>query len=123
MAFTFKTFDSDIDELYSMMDVAWAKDYAREPRLDYTPDFLRWLFDAPTTDKELLVGAYDGDKIIGFGSSYHRSMYLRGEPIRTTLSSFFTAHAEYRRRLFRHRQTQLGDLAQCRVSRLPSLTR
>jgi GNAT superfamily N-acetyltransferase len=97
MAFTIKTFDSDLDRLYSMMDAAWAKDYHREPRLDYTPEFLRWHFEAPGADAELLVGAYQGEEIIGFGSSFHRSMYLRGEPVRTTMSTFFTTHADYRR--------------------------
>lgn len=97
MAFTIRTFDSGIDQLYSMMDAAWAKDYHREPRLDYTPEFLRWHFEAPNVDRELLVGAYDGEEIIGFGSSFHRSMYLRGRPIKATMSTFFTTHADYRR--------------------------
>ncbi len=97
MELTIKTFDSDIVELYAMMDEAWARDYKKEPRLDYTPEFLRWHFDAPSTDKELLVGAYHGNEIVGFGSSFHRSMSLRDRPLRTTLSTFFTAHAGYRR--------------------------
>lgn len=98
MDYAIKTFDSDIEQLYSMMDAAWDKDYHREPRLDYTPEFLKWHFQAPGADEELLVGAYLGEEIVGFGSSFHRSMYLGERPLKTTMSTFFTAHADHRRK-------------------------
>jgi len=92
-----RTFDSNLSELYKTMDSAWAADYTKEPRLDYTAEYLRWHFDAPGVDKDLLVAAYDSDRVIGFGSSFPRRLTLRGTPVQATLSTFFTVHEEYRR--------------------------
>lgn len=97
MTIAVKTFDSDIDALYTMMDEAWAADYAKEPRLDFSAAFLRWHFDAPGTDRELIVAAYDGDAVVGLGTSFPRMMVLNGEPLRATLSTFFTVDVDYRR--------------------------
>lgn len=98
MDIAIRTFDTGIDDLHAMIDGAFAADYRNEPRLDFTADYIRWNFGAPGVDPELLVAAYDRDKVVGAGTSFPRSMMLRGKPFRAVLSTLFSVHADYRRR-------------------------
>lgn len=98
MSVAIRTVDTDIDELAAMINGAFAADYEGEPRLDFGADYIRWSFRAPGVDPELQVGAYDGDKVVGVGASFPRSLMLRGEPVRAVLSTLFSVHPDYRRR-------------------------
>lgn len=95
---TIKTFDGDIDALYALMRDAWSEDYRHQMRFDYSREFLRWNFKAPSSDPELLLGAYDGSHLIGFCARLPRDMSIGGQTTRAALGTFLTTHVYYRRK-------------------------
>lgn len=95
---TIETFDGDVEALADLIDRAWARDYHDAMRFDYSPRFLRWNFDGPTGDPDLLLGAYEGRKLVSFCARLPRVVSAQGRTIRTALGTFLTTDVDFRGR-------------------------
>lgn len=93
-----ETFDGDVDALADLIDRAWARDYRDAMRFDYSPSFLQWNFDGPTRDPHLLLGAYEGRKLVSFCARLPRVVAGQGQTMRAPLGTFLTTDVDYRGR-------------------------
>ncbi len=93
-----KTFDGDVHALYKLMRDSWSEDYRHQIRFDYSTEFLTWNIEAPSSDPELLLGAYDGSQLVGFCARFPRNIFIDGQPTKAALGTFLTTHLHYRRK-------------------------
>ena len=79
--YTIETFRGDYDELERMAHASWRDEYgeASFPNF-YRPAFLRYLIDrTPAKERDHVVAAYRGDRIIAFFLNLPQTFALRGE--------------------------------------------
>lgn len=60
----------------------------KPPALDYSPEFLRWLFSAPSDLPPVGAAVFDGDEAVGFVGAFGRRVRFRGETWDVYHSSF-----------------------------------
>ncbi len=92
------TFDGDLEALCELMRQAWSEDYRDQMRFDRPVEYLKWQTKGPSCDADLLIGAYDGSRLVGFCARFPRNLLINGQFVKAALGTFLTTHVEYRRR-------------------------
>lgn len=111
-----RTFEEGPEELSAFCTGIWRKRYSggkmTVPR--WTPEFLEWeLFTGDTRDREFLVAAYDGSRLVGALPAKPTRFHLHGEAFDATLGSYFSVDPEYQS----HGVALKLNLEQCRRHR------
>jgi GNAT superfamily N-acetyltransferase len=97
-AASIRTFDGDLEALYGLIARSWDHDYRDTMRLEYSKELLRWSMGSPNGDRDLLLGAYDGGRLVGFVGRFPRNVALGGQTIRAALGTFLTTDVGHRGR-------------------------
>jgi len=92
-----RTFSGCCEDLATLLRTAWEEEYGDRLLVDYSPEFVRWVIEAPGNDPELMLGAYAGRDLVGFAGRFPRRLLVRGQPLHACLGAFLTAHPSRRR--------------------------
>jgi len=97
-----RAFDGDLQEVSDLIKASWAEDYQdayKQPVMDYSDiDFLEWNLKRPNADPDLLVGAYDGIKLVGFVAGFPIQTRYNDQVFKSVAGSFLTTHTDYKRK-------------------------
>ena len=95
-----ETFRGDFEGLERMAHASWRDEYgdASFPNF-YRPAFLRYLTDRiPVDRRDLLIGAYKGDEIVGFLANLPQKFHFQGGVRNGVYSCLLVVRREYLRR-------------------------
>jgi hypothetical protein len=73
------------DTASNVLRAAW-----KPPALDYSPEFLRWFFSAPSELPPIATAVFDNDEAVGFVGAVGRRVRFRGEICDVYHSSFYS---------------------------------
>ncbi|HHE64827.1 MAG TPA: GNAT family N-acetyltransferase [Bacteroidetes bacterium] len=97
-----RAFDGDLQEVSDLIKASWAEDYQgayKQPVMDYSSiDFLKWNLKRPNSDPDLLVGAYDGIKLVAFAAGFPHQTRYNDKVFKSVAASFLTTHTDYKKR-------------------------
>lgn len=94
----YRDFDGDLDALSSMAGESWAEEYGLSSWPDlHKPALARHHFST-VGDPRLLIGAYQGARLVAFIANLPRDYRFRGKPYRGVISCMMIGHRDYRRR-------------------------
>ncbi len=97
-----RTFDGDLDEIHPLIRASWLQDYREkynQPVIDYSSaSFLEWNLNRPKSSRDLLIGAYLDDQLVGFAAGIPVTLKLHNKSIQSVLGSFLTTHVNYKGR-------------------------
>ena len=95
-----RTFDGDLYEVHALIHASWLQDYREkynQPVIDYSSiPFLEWNLNRPKSSKDLRIGAYLDDQLVGFAAGIPVTLKLHNNTIQSVLGSFLTTHVNYR---------------------------
>jgi GNAT superfamily N-acetyltransferase len=94
-----RTFEGDAAEMASFTTAMWRKSYGGQmPMPLWTPEFLEWeLMPGASSQRDYLVAAYDGAKLIGFLPARPQPYRVAGRDVAGTMGSYLSVDPEYRR--------------------------
>ena len=93
-----RTFDGTPGELADFCGDVWRRKYANTDMAMpvWSEDFFQWdLFRDEPEDREFLVAAYDGTKLVGVLPCRPIQCRLQGEPVLGTFGSYFSVDPDY----------------------------
>ena len=90
-----RDFDGDLEALSAMAHEAWLEAHGDETWPDlYRPELTQHLF-ADVEDPRLLIGAYDGARLVAFAANLPRIYRFRGQTYRGVFSCMLVARKGY----------------------------
>jgi len=98
MKVTYETFRGDIEELGRMAHDSWRNEYGADsyPNL-YKPSYFNYLFER-IADRDHLIAAYSGDRIMAFMAALPRRFHYRGGIYKAVLACLLvTREQAYRK--------------------------
>ncbi len=94
------TFDGELDEIHRLIRASWLRDYREQynqPVIDYSSiPFLEWNLNRPKSSRNLHIGAYLDDQLVGFAAGIPVTLRLHNNTIQSVLGSFLTTHVDYK---------------------------
>ncbi len=94
MEVTYETFRGDIEELGRMAHDSWRDEYGWDsyPNL-YKPSYFNYLFEH-LEDRDHLIAAYSGDRIMAFMAALPRRFHYKGEIYKAVLACLLVTRKE-----------------------------
>lgn len=91
-------FDGDLEALSDMATDSWTEEYGHSSWPDlHKPELARHHFST-VEDPRLLIGAYEGARLVAFVANLPRDYRFRGTTYRGVISCMMIGHRDYRRR-------------------------
>lgn len=91
-----RTFDGDFPQLAEFCNSVWSRRYeGKMPFPVWSPEFLEWELDDGPLARELLVAAYDGQKLVGVMPARPMKFHVQGRTIDGSWGSYFSVDPSY----------------------------
>jgi hypothetical protein len=91
-----RDFDGNLEALLALRRDPFIEEYGNETWIDlYKPEVARYIF-AEIPDPRFLVGAYHGQKLVGFIANVPRSYHFNQQAYVGIVSTMLVAHQDYR---------------------------
>ena len=88
-----RPFEPDYKALSRLIEQSWAVEHAG--RIDFSEAYLKYLIEAPDTDWESTLGAYNKGTLIGFLLSKEKTVFIRGKPYKGLQQTLASTHPDF----------------------------
>lgn len=91
-----RTYDGDMQQLSEFCNRVWTRRYQGQmPFAMWTPEFLEWELDDCPATREMIIAAYDGEKLVGVLPAKPMRFHVQGQTIDGSWGSYFSVDSDY----------------------------